>query len=464
MGALSPWGASLSVARHELREQLRHPRTLLIFLLAAFFFAVAFVQGGDRVKEQARAQAEAQAENRRAWLAQGEQNPHAAAHFPVLLAKPAAPLGALSEGAEAALGGHVFTDAHRVLPVVGSRAGDAPIAQAVGGLDAAFVVGVVLSLLAALVGADLVAGEKERGTLRLLFSNPLGRARWLLAKGGAHTLVFLLAVGLAAPIAYLLTGGIPLGAGWGLRLAAFAACSAAYLALWVWLGIVCSVLSSRLAPAVLGAIALWVVLVPVAPRTLAAVSELLSPPPLTAASRLEVRVAEVRLRQEQGRLVAAAAERGELASASAFVQTEGTPEIRDHIDAKAAQARTRAEAPLTAWREAQLARLGRLSVLTPTALYFELASAFAGTDWQRHAAFIAQANAYRAELIHRLDAMEDRGIETFTDYASIGAFRFEETPPSVLLGKEGPRAGLLVAFLAAALAFAAWRMRRYDLR
>ncbi|MNX84503.1 hypothetical protein D3C86_1163040 [compost metagenome] len=64
-----------------------------------------------------------------------------------------------------ALGAHVFTDAHRVLPVVGSRAGDVPIAQAVGGLDAAFVVGVVLSLLAALVGADLVAGEKERGTL-----------------------------------------------------------------------------------------------------------------------------------------------------------------------------------------------------------------------------------------------------------------------------------------------------------
>lgn len=454
----------LAVARHELREQLRHSRTAVLFTLAFIFFALAFWQGGDRVRVQARAQAEAQAENRRAWLDQGEQNPHGAAHFPVLITKPAAPLGALSEGAEAALGGHVFTDAHRVLPVVGSRAGDVPIAQAVGGLDAAFVVGVVLSLLAALVGADLVAGEKERGTLRLLFANPLGRGRWLVAKGTARTVTFLLSVGLAAPVAWLVTGGIPLGAGWGMRLLAFAACSAAYLALWVWLGVACSVMASRLAPAVLGAIALWVVLVPVAPRTLAAISELLSPPPLTAPARLEVRVAEVRLRQEQGKLVEAAAARGELASASAFVQTEGTPAIRDHIDAQAAQARTRAEAPLSAWREGQLKRLGALSVLTPTALYFELASAFAGTDWQRHAAFISQANAYRADLIHRLDAMEDQGIETFTDYGSIGAFRFTEASPGALIRKEAGHLALLVAFLAAAFAFAVARMRRYDLR
>ncbi|MBO9538978.1 ABC transporter permease subunit [bacterium] len=464
MRPMSDWAAAAAVLRHELREQLRHPRTALLFVLAFCFFALAFAQGGDRVREQAKSQAEAQAENRRAWLEQGEQNPHAAAHFPVLITKPAAPLGALAEGAEAALGGHVFTDAHRVLPVVGSRAGDAPIAQAVGGLDAAFVVGVVLSLLAALFGADLVAGEKERGTLRLLFSNPLGRGRWLLAKGTAHTTAFLLAVGLSAPIAWFVTGGVPLGGGWGWRLLAFAFCSAVYLALWVWLGVVCSVLSSRLAPAVLGAIALWVVLVPVAPRTLSAIAELTSPPPLTAPARLEVRVAEVSLRQEQGKLVEAAAARGELASASAFVQTEGTPAIRDHIDAQAAQARSRAEAPLTAWREGQLARLGRLSVLTPTALYFELASAFAGTDWQRHAAFISQANTYRADFIRRLDAMEDQGIETFTDYASIGAFNFEELAPAALFGKEASRVALLLGFFAAALVFAAWRMRRYDLR
>lgn len=454
----------LAVARHELREQLRHPRTAVLFALAFVFFALAFWQGGDRVREQARAQAAAQAENRRAWLAQDEQNPHGAAHFPMLVAKPPAPLGALSEGAEAALGAHVFTDAHRVLPVVGSRAGDVPIAQAVGGLDAAFVVGVVLSLLAALIGADLVAGEKERGTLRLLFSNPLGRVRWLLAKGTARTTVFLLSVGLAAPVAWLVTGGIPLGTGWKLRLLAFGACSAAYLTLWVWLGIGCSVVASRLAPAVLGAIALWVVLVPIAPRTLAAVSELLAPPPLTAPARLDVRVAEVRLRQEQGKLVEAATARGELASGSAFVQAEGTLEIRNYIDSQAAQVRTRAEAPVVAWREAQLARLGRLSALTPTALYFELASAIAGTDWQRHAAFIAQANAYRAAFVQRLNALEDRGVETFTDYGAIATFRFTEQSPGALLRKEALRLALLLAFLAASLAFALASFRRYDLR
>lgn len=453
-----------AVARQELKEQFRQPRALWVFVVALVFFGLAFWQGAERVGSSERAQRLAQAENWNGWLAQDAQNPHGAAHYPLLLAKPSAPLAGLVEGNEAALGGHVFTDAHRVLPVRGTRTGDKPIAQAVGGLDAAFVVGVVLSLMAALSGADLVAGEKERGTLRLVFANPVGRRRWLLAKLGARTIALWLTVGAGALAAWLLSGGVPLGEGWAWRMAAFGLASGLYLSLWLGLGALCSTLASRVGPAVLAAIALWVGLVLVLPRVLVAGAELADSPPSSAPATLAVRVAEVKLRQAQYALVEAAAARGELASGSAFVQMEGPSHLRAYIDAKAARARAEADAPLVAWRDRQFERLGALSYLSPSALYFHLASFLAGTDYHRHADFVAQAGTYRQAFLAKLNGMEDAGVETFSDYRSMTSFRFQEAASGRMLPVAAwPLAGL-GAFALACLMLTLGAIRRYDMR
>lgn len=53
---------------------------------------------------------------------------------------------------------------------------------AVPALDWSLIIGTLFSLYAVLLGFQAVSGEKERGTLRLVLSNPVGRARFLAAK------------------------------------------------------------------------------------------------------------------------------------------------------------------------------------------------------------------------------------------------------------------------------------------
>jgi len=452
----------LAIARMELLEALRQPRSLAIALVALFFFAVAFHQGAARVAGEAALIDGAVAENRRAWLAQKPQNPHGAAHFAVLLAKPPAPLGGLVIGVDGALAGHVYTDAHRLVPATGGRSADLPFAEAVGTLDVAFVVGAVLPLLAVLLGSDLVAGEKERGTLRLVFANPVGRSRWLLVRWAGRTLTFLALVAGAAGVAWLSQGAPPLGdAG---RLAAFAGLSGLYLAAWVAIGAACSAFADRLAAASVAAIALWIGLVIVAPRVMAAVAELGDPAPLTSPARMNARVEDLRLQRKQLAMVAALKAKGALKDASAVVAAEGPAAVREAIDAEAARARARAEAPAEAWRARQLGKLAWLAPLSPAALYFQAAAGLAGTDGARHAAFLAQAMAWRQAFLDQLNALEDRKVSVFKDYASVAPFAFTEAPAAEVWRDQAPRVGGLLATGFLALGLALWRFRRYDLR
>ena len=69
-----------------------------------------------------------------------------------------------------------------------------------------------MSLLAVILTYGAIAGEKEQGTLGLVLSNAVPRARIILAKAAANILVlvvpFLLAVVLSLTIVEIQGGGI----------------------------------------------------------------------------------------------------------------------------------------------------------------------------------------------------------------------------------------------------------------
>jgi ABC-2 type transport system permease protein len=454
----------LATIHFELEQLLRGRTALAIFVVALALFGLAFGQGGARTRQAQDMLASAEAKNWAGWLAQGPQNPHGAAHYPMLLAKPPAPLGGLAEGVESALGAHVFTDAHRVVPVNGAPAAALPLARVVGSLDAAFVIGVALPLLAVLSGAEAIAGEKERGTLRLVFANPVGRRRWLAAKLAARVLALWLLTGAAAWLAWLMTGGVMLGDGWGWRLPLFAAIAALYLLVWVLAGALCSAWNDRVAGATLAATVLWIACVVVLPRALTTASSAGTPPPASAPARMATRVEEVRLRRQQEALVEAARARGELAGASATAIREGNAPIREKIDSEAALARARAELPLVSWRERQLRRLETLAYLSPTLLYFQLASATAGTDYARHVDYLGQAAAYRHDFLAQLNGLEDRGQPEYNDYARMRRFGFTEATAGELARRELGRLLALLLFAAGLLVATLSQFRRYDLR
>ena len=59
---------------------------------------------------------------------------------------------------------------------------DNPLSVLSPSMDLVFFVGVIMSLLAVVFGYDAVAGEKERGTLRLMLTYPVPRDTVLLGK------------------------------------------------------------------------------------------------------------------------------------------------------------------------------------------------------------------------------------------------------------------------------------------
>ena len=102
--------------------------------------------------------------------------------------------------------------------------------------------------------------------------------------------------------------------------------------------------------------------------------------------------------------------------------------------------------------------------MSPAALYFQAAAGLAGTDGARHAAFLAQAMAWRQAFLDQLNALEDRKVSVFKDYASVAPFAFTEAPAAEVWRDQAPRVGGLLATGFLALGLALWRFRRYDLR
>jgi len=95
---------------------------------------------------------------------------------------PPDPLAALVTGIDNDIGRNIEMFAAGELKTNDSRLSDDPIFGVFHFLDLEFIFSVVLALFAIMFGYNMVNGEKESGTLRLVFSNALPRHTYILAK------------------------------------------------------------------------------------------------------------------------------------------------------------------------------------------------------------------------------------------------------------------------------------------
>ncbi len=134
--------------------------------------------------------------------------------------------------------------------------------------DLSLVVQAVLSLFAILFTYDAVNGEREAGTLRLILSNAVPRAHFVLAKfvgtGLALAVPLLLPV-LLALLAVVLAE-VPLDGSHWLRLMLFLLASGLYLTVFMAFGIAVSAITRRPSTSFLILLVSWVLLVLVIPR------------------------------------------------------------------------------------------------------------------------------------------------------------------------------------------------------
>ena len=135
--------------------------------------------------------------------------------------------------------------------------------------DLLYVVRVVLSLVALLFGFDQISREREQGTLKLMLSGPVSRARVLLGKWLGNVLslaVPFLLVTLLGVAVLLLDPDVRFTAGQLGRLALILALALLYLAFFLSLGMLVSALTRRAATSVIVLLFVWALLVFVLPN------------------------------------------------------------------------------------------------------------------------------------------------------------------------------------------------------
>lgn len=146
---------------------------------------------------------------------------------------------------------------------------DDPIFAMFRFIDFAFIVQFVLTLLAILFTYDAVSGEREQGTLKLVFANPIARTQYLIAKilGAWLGLVIPISIPILLSLGMILLFGVDLNAHhWG-SILALIGLSLLLFTFFIVLGVLISTLTRRSSASFLLSLVAWILFVLIIPRS-----------------------------------------------------------------------------------------------------------------------------------------------------------------------------------------------------
>jgi ABC-type transport system involved in multi-copper enzyme maturation permease subunit len=258
-------------------------------------------------------------------------------------------------------------------------------------LDWSFIVRIILGLYVILLGYEALSGEKERGTLRLVLANPIGRARLLAAKYAAILLTAAVPLGLGLLVNLLVIGlFVPqiISLGVFAKAAAVVGLSLAYISLFAFLSLLFSALISRSSIVLLALLAVWVVFTVVIPSSSVVLVEKLSSSPseIQSAKMFEpmiqkevwAKIAEIQTRADRGEFKSEV----EIKDAAHRAFEEGQDKVNQFYENFDKTQKARALAAKS------------FSRLSPTALFQYAAEDIVGSGDRGEDEFLKQARAY----------------------------------------------------------------------
>ena len=281
---------------------------------------------------------------------------------------------------------------------------DDPIFAVFRIIDFAFIVMFVLSLMAIQFTYDAVNGERESGTLKLVFSNSVPRAKYLLAKCAGSWLGLVVPLGIPVLIALLMVigAGVPMTFGHWIKVGVLLGLSLLLFTVFILLGVLVSTITRRSSVSFLLSLLIWVAFVMILPRSgVMAAGGLVDVP----------RASEIEAQRD-----AFASEKwqGYIGQVSTRCPVKGTLEhnaegrdtlidaMRQEIDAYDAQLqedfrKRKVRQESIAWG---------LARLSPASAYQLAAMSIAGTDTESKARSEDAMNRYRGELTQYASAKE----------------------------------------------------------
>lgn len=492
-----------TIARRELLEIVVSPTFVWTFTVASILILLAFWVGARGVVLETRRHEAAQAADLRRLQAETDWLEVA----PTVSVAPQ-PISGLVAGVTHDIGSAANVSGRGAITLGGSWYSSEPVAALLRVLDLEFVIRVVLSLFALLLAHDAVCGERERGTLRLVFAGGLSRASFLGGKiaGALAALLLPLTIPLALGTLIYQLSGVTLAAVEWARLAWVLAAGLLYVACFLALATWISTWTRRASDAFLLSLSAWVLLVLVVPR--AAVSLAARATPVLSRDAIEsernrLRTslwAEDRAGMRQiveanigwvGADSPAAANTPAPSPAEAMAQRMAT--INKAIDEQAAA------------REAKLAALDRqlgeqrragqqtqqrlafgLARISPAAAFTLASQELAGTSPAFEDELMAQLTRYQEELgrfqelksggrragggirirlaVHDGDNPDDEEVPRPVDLSEMPRFQWQPPPLAPALSRAFVDLALLAGFALAFYAAAFVSFQRYDLR
>jgi ABC-type transport system involved in multi-copper enzyme maturation permease subunit len=252
-----------AILAKELREYATGSKFLWIFAVCSIVILLGFWSGArhyqvaQRQYEAARQANFRQQQGLTDW-GQVQQN----------ITMPPNVLAALVSGISNDVGRNVSIRGMNEVVPQDSRFNEDPVFAVFRFLDLEFLFQVILALFAILLAYNSVCGEKEQGTLRLIFSNGVGKDQYLVAKwlGAILGLAVPLSIPLALGCLLLVVMEIPLTADEWWRLVAILATGLLYFSLFLTLSVFVSSRTQRSTTSFLLLLIVWIGSVFVWPR------------------------------------------------------------------------------------------------------------------------------------------------------------------------------------------------------
>ncbi len=178
------------------------------------------------------------------------------------------PLQVLVNGVTNDIGRTTDMRASGELNLINSRFSVDPMFAVFRFLDLTFVVVIVFTLFGILFGYDAINGEKELGTLKLVFANKVSRASFILSKliGSLLALGVPLLIPMLIGCVMLLGFGIPMSGGEWMQLVFVMLAGVACFAVFLTLSIMISALVSRSSVSFLLSLVVWIFSILIIPK------------------------------------------------------------------------------------------------------------------------------------------------------------------------------------------------------
>ena len=262
-----------TLIRRELLDNLMTFRfAAAVFIMLSLVVANTVVLIGDHEQRLASHNAAVKMHQRQLQ----EKTTYSAGTEKLFADRPPNPLSIFNVGFDKQLGNEVGIS-HTFVPSLwdaGMHGSENPFMDMFASMDIVFIFEVILSLLALIFAYDTLAGEYERGTLRLVLTSHVRRGHILLAKYISAMLCLLVPVLMSLLLSVILlttTPFISLNTDDFLRIGGIIFTTVVYLSVFYLIGMLISVVTRRTRTALMLSMFVWGFLVLVYPNMILAV-------------------------------------------------------------------------------------------------------------------------------------------------------------------------------------------------